>query len=46
MVERRGLPGCCRVAHIALLRNACGHVVWIRRALIILQVTRDTDGGS
>lgn len=46
VIEHRRLPGCCCVAHIALLRDSCGQMVWIGRALIVLQVTRDTDRGS
>lgn len=46
MVERRRLPACGRVADIALLGNSCGEVVRVRRALVILQVTGDTGGGT
>ena len=38
VVERSRRPGCCVMANVALLREACGHVVGIRRSLKILQV--------
>ncbi len=40
MVEAGGLPGAGRVARLASLREAAGHVVRVGRALKILQVTR------
>ena len=46
MVERRRLPACGRVAHIALQGNSCGEVVRISRALVVLQVARDTGRGT
>lgn len=46
MVERRRLPACSRVAHIALQGNSCGEVVRISRALVVLQVARDTGRGT
>ena len=46
MVERRRLPACGRVAHIALQWNSCGEVVRISRALVVLQVTGDTGRGT
>ena len=46
MVERRRLPACGRVAHIALLGNSCSEVVRISRALVVLQVARDTGRGT
>lgn len=45
MVERCWLPSRSRVAHSALLRNAGGQMVRVRRALIVLQVARDTSSG-
>ena len=46
MVERRRLPAYGRVAHIALQGNSCGEVVRISRALVVLQVARDTSRGT
>ncbi len=44
MIERSRLPGRCRVANIALLRDAGSDVVWIRRRLKILEMTGDACG--
>lgn len=41
VVERRILPGTGVVARAASLREVRTHVVWIRRTLVILQVTRN-----
>ncbi len=42
VVERRILPGTGVVARTASLREVRTHVVWIRRTLVILQVTGNT----
>ena len=42
VVERRILPGTGVVARAASLREVRTHVVWIRRTLVILQVTGNT----
>ena len=41
VVERRILPGTRVVARAASLREVRTHVVWVRRTLVILQVTRN-----
>lgn len=46
MIERRRQPACGRVAHIALLGNSGGEVVRVSRALVVLQVARDTGRGT
>ena len=44
MVERCRLPGCGAVADVALQGESPGHVIWIRRALVVLPVTADAGG--
>jgi hypothetical protein len=42
VVERRACPGRGGVAGRALIREVCLHMVWIRRAVVVREMTRYT----
>jgi hypothetical protein len=40
VVKRRACPGCGVVANRTLIREACLHMVWSSRAVVIREMTR------